>query len=85
MSHPIRKAKLHTFERKDLEKGGVDWIARFHPYSTYPVFFTGKTEDEAVAKAEALRAEAIEKHEQSCINRAKAAAARAAKKSKAAT
>jgi len=50
------------------------WLARLHPYSVYPVFFSGATEDEVIAQAEALRAEAIAKHEASCIARQQAAA-----------
>lgn len=72
MTHPIRKAKIHTFERKDREDGGANWIAKFFPYSTYPTFFQGVDEKSAVEKAEKFQADAIEKHEAACINRQKA-------------
>ena len=69
MTHPIRNAELHTFERgTDTGKGAI-WIAMFHPYPTYPVFFQGKTEAAAIEAAEAMRTEAIEKHEAACILR----------------
>ena len=70
--HPIRKAKIHTFKRQDSEDGGANWIARFYPYGAYPVFFHGVDEVAAIASAEAVRTEAIEKHEAACIARQKA-------------
>ena len=82
--HPMRRAVLHTFQRQDTHNGGSDWIGRFYPYSAYPVFFHGPTEADVTEKAEAMRAEAIERHEASVIARQnariKADAARAAKK-----
>lgn len=82
--HPIRTAKVHVFQRVDSDGKGYAFIAKFYPYKTYPVIFNGATHDEVVAKAEAMRTEAIEKHEASVIARqeakAKADAARAAKK-----
>jgi len=58
-------------------------MARLHPYRVYPVFFYGDTPDEAVAALEAVRADAIEKHEASVIKRQEAAEkARAAKSKK---
>tara|TARA_R110000868_G_scaffold42850_4_gene144540 strand:- start:479 stop:748 length:270 start_codon:yes stop_codon:yes gene_type:complete len=67
--HPFRDAALHMFERQDSLDGGAAWIARFHPYDTYPVFFSGSTESAARAQAEAFRADAVAKHEASFINR----------------
>ena len=72
--HPIRNAALHVFARLDATEGGTQFIARFHPYDTYPVFFNGSTADEAIARAEEMRAEAIERHEAAVINRQEAAA-----------
>jgi hypothetical protein len=84
MSHPIRSAKIHVFKRIDAEDGGVRYMARLHPYRVYPVFFYGDTPEEAVAALEAVRAEAIEKHETAVINRQEAAEkARSAKARKA--
>jgi len=82
--HPIRDAALHVFERTDDAAQGPRFMARFYPYSIYPVFFTGPTKDAAIASAEELRAEAIAKHEAAYIlkqeAKAKAKAARDAKK-----
>lgn len=78
MTHPIRSAAVHTFSREDGNDGGHAWLARFYPYSVYPVFFHGETEADVIAQAEALRAEAIEKHEAACIARQEAAEKRKA-------
>ena len=83
MTHPIRQAEVHTFQRHNSNGKGREWIAQFYPYSIYPVFFIGPTEAGVVEQAEGMRAEAIEKHEAACIARQqakeKAAAARAKK------
>lgn len=82
--HPMRDAELHTFERATDSGKGAVWVARFYPYDTYPVFFHGRTEQDAIRNAEALRTEAIEKHEAAVISRKeaqkKAAETRAKKK-----
>lgn len=81
--HPIRKAPIHTFERRDQQSGGARYIARFHPYDAYPIFFKGSTEDAARGSAERFRDETIAAHEATFIKRAegreKARATRAAK------
>ena len=65
--HPIRNAEVHTFQRTDNGSGTVAWLARFYPYSTYPVFFQGSSEEDVVSQAEALRTEAITKYEKAFI------------------
>jgi len=67
--HPIRKAAVHTFMRHWNEEGGVGFIARFHPYDTWPIFFHGSTESEVIEKAETFRTETIDQHEASYQNR----------------
>lgn len=71
MSHPIRKASIHTFQRVNSDGKGCEWVARFHPYKTYPILFSGKTRQEVIDAAETLRAEAINKHEAQVIHRQK--------------
>ena len=82
--HPIRNAALHVFQRIDAHDGGSQFVAMFAPYKAYPVFFHGSTEDAAVDAADAMRTDAIDKHEAACIarqeNSARAKAAAAAKK-----
>lgn len=83
MTHPIRDAEIHTFQRQNSNGKGREWIAQFYPYKIYPVFFSGKTEQEVIDTAEGMRTEAIKKHEAQVIARqeakAKAAATRKAK------
>jgi hypothetical protein len=89
MTHPIRSAVVHTFERKSFSGVGRNWIAQFYPYNTYPVFFSGPTEEFVVGQAEAMRKEAIDKYEQTVIARqeakVKSAKTRAKKKETAMT
>lgn len=73
MSHPIRKAEIHVWQRTE-GTNGVQFIARFYPYKTYPVTASGDTEADVVGKMEALRTEAIEKHEADVIRRQEASA-----------
>jgi hypothetical protein len=58
--HPMRDAEIHVFKRVDAEDS---YVARFAPYETYPIIFTGGTVDDVTAKAEAFRMEAVEKYE----------------------
>lgn len=78
--HPIRKAPLHVWTRSDDLAAGKQFIARFHPYDVYPIFFSGDTQAEAVERAEHFRAQTIEVYEAKAISRMEAAAKRKAKK-----
>ena len=69
MTHPIRDAELHVFARIESNGNGSEFIARFHPYDNWPVFFKGATAEDARNKASAFRAECIEKHEADIIRR----------------
>ena len=81
--HPFRSLELHTFERKDHNGSGPRWLAKFYPYTKFLVFFHGDTEADAVAEAEAFRADAIAKHEANYQSRMAAIEkARAARKKK---
>lgn len=59
--HPIRKAALHVFA--GIGDAESIFIARFHPYDTYPIFWRGFSEAAVRQQAEAFRADVIEKHE----------------------
>lgn len=72
MTHPIRKAAIHTFKRENGDGNGREWIAQFYPYKTYPVIFSSKTEQGVIDAAEDMRTEAIEKSEAECIRRQEA-------------
>lgn len=67
--HPIRNAELHIFERVNKSDNGSDFVARFHPYDTWPVFFKGQTREEAERKAAQFKQECLDKHEVDCIAR----------------
>ena len=67
IEHPMRNAALHCFERIDSDGTGWSFIAQFHPYSVYPVFFPGKTAEAAIASAESFRADTLEKNERAFI------------------
>lgn len=74
MTHPIRDAELHVFKRIEGMSGVARYIARFHPYDNWPVFFKGATAEEARNKAKEFRDECIEKHEADIIRRKEQAA-----------
>lgn len=66
--HPFRDAELRVFKRID----GEEYVARFHPYKTYPIIFTCPSEEAVRRQAEEFRADAIEKHEADYIRRREA-------------
>ena len=78
--HPIASAELHVFHRQTAGSGTVNWIAKLYPYDAYPIFFSGATEADCIARAEEFRAETIAKFEAEFIARAKAAAERREKR-----
>lgn len=75
--HPIRAAELHVFQGLGAASGR--YVARFHPYDTYPLLFTGPSAEKVEAKAEAFRSEVIAKQEAAFAARAQAKRARLAK------
>lgn len=77
--HPIRKSEVHVFRREDGQK----FIAKFTPYSTWPIIFIGNSAAEVRDKAEEFRADVIEKNESGYAKRQAALEkARAARKEK---
>lgn len=72
--HPMRRAVIHTFRRCDMSDGGAKYIARLHPYDTYPVFWHGDTAEAAHTAAADFVADAIEKNEAAVLARQEAAA-----------
>lgn len=57
--HPLRDMALHVFERTD----GLQWLAHFATVKKAPLIFTDPTQEGVTAKAEAWRAETVEKNE----------------------
>ena len=78
--HPMRDAAIHIWTATDPMKNQPAYLARFYPYSTYPVFATGDTPEEAAAKLEAIRTEAIDRFEAAYIARQEALALARVKK-----
>lgn len=68
-AHPIRKAKKHIFQRILDDGIGADFLGRFYPYDTYPMFFRGTSAADVAAKMEQFRDDAISKHEAEVIRR----------------
>ena len=91
MTHPIRDAEIVTWMSGDEKVAGTPykWMGRLAPFSVYPVTAHCMTREGVVEKLEALRTEAIEKHEEQVIarqelakaNKERAAAKKAAKES----
>jgi hypothetical protein len=83
IEHPMRNAPIHVFQRVDNDGTGATFIARLHPYDTYPVFWHGKTAEAAKQSCADFVAEAVAKHEAAYVTRQEnAQKARAAAKAK---
>lgn len=78
--HPMRDAVVHIWTATEPMDNQPAYLARLYPYSTYPIFATGDTPEEAAAKLEAIRAEAIAKFEAAYIARQEALAVARVKK-----
>ena len=68
--HPLRDAPLVIYESHNEEYG---CIGIFGSLRRYPVYVTGATFEETVAKGEELRETLLSKHEATYIARRKAA------------
>lgn len=80
--HPMRDLAVIIYARVEGETG-PEFIAKFEPFASHPIFFTGKTANEVRAVVDVFTAETIAKYEASFIarmeGREKAAASRARK------
>lgn len=80
--HPIRKLAINVWQAP-AGQGSPRWIALFGQGDAFPIRFTGETESDVRARAEAFRADTIAKHEASYVARQEAAQkARAARAKK---
>lgn len=59
--HPIREAKLHTFEGLEEAKG--TFITRLYPYDLYPIFFIGNSYEKSKQNALDFIEETIKNNE----------------------
>ena len=71
IQHPIRRLAVHVW-RSDDAPDDARFLAMFWPYSAMPIFFAAESDEAARAKAEAFRADAIEKHEAASVARREA-------------
>ena len=76
--HPMRRVVFNAYRRMD----GKEYIARADPERLCPMFFRGATEEEALSRAEAFRAETVAKHEEAYIRRQEAMAVARSRKKK---
>lgn len=60
--HPIRSYAINVWQAP-AGQGSPRWIALFGDGSVFPIRFTGETESDVRARAEAFRADVIARHE----------------------
>lgn len=79
--HPMRNARLCVY--RQVSGDGPAFVAHFEPQKSYPMQFRGDTQEQVAERAEAFRADAIEKNEAAYVARQEGLAkARAARKAK---
>jgi hypothetical protein len=84
-SHPIRAHRVNVWQAP-AGQGSPRWIALFGDGEAFPIRFSGETESDVRARAEAFRADVIAKNEAAFIARQEAVEkARATRKAKDAT
>jgi hypothetical protein len=71
IKHPMRDIPVLVYQRIEGDSGPA-FIAKYHPYSVYPIFFHGKTADEAKAQAREFADKAVADHEASYVKRREA-------------
>lgn len=71
IKHPMRDIPVLVYQRIEGDSGPA-FIAKYHPYSVYPIFFHGKTAEEAKAQARAFADKAVADHEASYVKRREA-------------
>lgn len=80
--HPIRDRKINVWQAP-AGQGSPRWIALFGDGSTFPIRFSGETESDVRARAEAFRADVLARHEAKYLMRLSAVEnARLARKAK---
>jgi hypothetical protein len=80
--HPIRAHRVNVWQAP-AGQGSPRWIALFGDGEAFPIRFSGETESDVRARAEAFRTDVIAKHEAGYITRMEAlAASRAVRKAR---
>lgn len=81
MKHPMRDIPIAVYAL--IEGDGPEYIAKFMPFSTYPIFFKAASADEARKAARAFADDAADRNEAAFIARQEALQkARKARKTK---
>jgi hypothetical protein len=70
--HILRSAEIHVFERVHSNGTGAEYVAKFYPYSSFPIIFKSKAYEVVVEAAEAFREEQLAIHEKGFLVRAAA-------------
>jgi hypothetical protein len=70
--HILRSAEIHVFKRVYHDGTGAEYVAKFYPYSSFPIIFKGNVYDDVVDSVEAFREEQLEIHEKGFLVRAAA-------------
>jgi hypothetical protein len=70
--HILRSAEIHVFERVYPDGTGARYVAKFYPYSSFPIIFKGDTYEGVEDSIEAFREEQLAIHEKGFLVRAAA-------------
>jgi hypothetical protein len=70
--HILRTAEIHVFKRVYPDGTGAEYVAKFYPYSSFPIIFKGNIYDDVVDSIEAFREEQLAIHEKGFLVRAAA-------------
>jgi hypothetical protein len=70
--HILRSAEVHVFKRIDSNGTGAEYVAKFYPYSSFPIIFKGNNYDEVMDSIKGFREEQLAIHEKGFLVRAAA-------------
>jgi hypothetical protein len=68
--HILKSAEVHVFDRVNYRGTGARYVAKFYPYSSFPIIFKGDTYEGVVESIETFREEQLAIHEKGFLNRA---------------
>lgn len=67
--HPMATAPIHVFTRSNPDGTGAGSIAKLWPYKSYPMYFKGGNEQEALDAAQEFVDQAVEANEKAYVAR----------------
>jgi hypothetical protein len=70
--HILRSAEIHVFKRVYPDGTGAEYVAKFYPYSSFPIIFKGNLYDEVMDSIKGFREEQLAIHEKGFLVRAAA-------------